>query len=55
LPSRCIVGIGSVITKNHTEEGYLIAGVPAEPKKPLSEHDTFLIEQKTRRDLPDDI
>jgi acetyltransferase-like isoleucine patch superfamily enzyme len=55
LPSRCIVGIGSVITHKLTEEEYLIAGVPAKPLKRLSEEDKFLIERKTRPDLPDDI
>jgi acetyltransferase-like isoleucine patch superfamily enzyme len=55
LPSRCIVGIGSVITSELTSEGYLIAGVPARPVKELSEEDQFLIERKTRKDLPDDI
>ena len=55
LPSRCIVGIGSVITGELTAEGYLIAGVPAKPVKELSEEDQFLIERKTRIDLPDDV
>jgi acetyltransferase-like isoleucine patch superfamily enzyme len=55
LPSRCIVGIGSVITSELTAEGYLIAGVPARPVKELSEEDQFLIDRKTRRDLPDDV
>ncbi|MCM3900169.1 MAG: hypothetical protein ND866_00530 [Pyrinomonadaceae bacterium] len=55
LPSRCVVGIGSVITSRLTEEEYLIAGVPAKPVKRLSEEDKFLIERKTRPDLPDDI
>lgn len=55
LPSRCIVGIGSVITNALTAEGYLIAGVPARPVKELSEEDQFLIERKTRIDLPDDV
>jgi acetyltransferase-like isoleucine patch superfamily enzyme len=55
LPSRCIVGIGSVITSELTTEGYLIAGVPAKPVKELSEEDQFLIERKTRIDLPDDV
>ncbi|MDQ3665010.1 MAG: hypothetical protein M3410_00190 [Acidobacteriota bacterium] len=55
LPSRCVVGIGSVITSEVTEEGYLIAGVPAKPVKRLNEEDKFLIERKTRLDLPDDI
>jgi acetyltransferase-like isoleucine patch superfamily enzyme len=55
LPSRCVVGIGSVITDELTAEGYLIAGVPAKPLKELSEEDQFLIERKTRIDLPDDV
>ena len=55
LPSRCVVGIGSVITSKLTEEESLIAGVPAKPVKRLSEEDKFLIERKTRPDLPDDI
>src|SRR3989441_12218991 len=36
LPSKCIVGIGSVITSQLSAEGYLIAGVPPEPVKELS-------------------
>lgn len=55
LPSRCIVGIGSVITSELTAEGYLIAGVPAKPVKELTEEDQFLVERKTRIDLPDDV
>jgi len=55
LPSRCVVGIGSVITSKLTEEEYLIAGVPAKPVKRLNEEDKFLIERKTRPDLPDDV
>src|SRR5436853_3537988 len=54
IPSRCIVGIGSVITAELTGEEQLIAGVPAKPLKELSEEDKFLIERKTRPDLPDD-
>lgn len=55
VPSKCIVGIGSVITGELSAEGWLIAGVPAKPIKELSEADRFLIERKTRVDLPDDI
>jgi acetyltransferase-like isoleucine patch superfamily enzyme len=55
LPSKCIVGIGSVITGKVTEEGHLIVGVPAKPVKELNEEDRFLIERKTRNDLPDEI
>lgn len=55
LPSRCVVGIGSVVTKKIEGDGCLIAGVPAKPLKELSEDDMFLVERKTRPDLPDDV
>ena len=55
IPSRCVVGIGSVITCRIDAEGWLIAGVPAKPVKELNSEDKFLIERKTRTDLPDDI
>lgn len=55
IPSRCIVGIGSVVTKRIEGEFQLIAGVPARAVKPLSEEDRFLVEHKTRPDLPDDL
>ena len=55
IPSRCIVGIGSVITGELNGEEQLIAGVPAKPIKELSEEDKFLIERKTRPDLPEGI
>ena len=55
IPSRCIVGIGSVITGEVTQEGWLVAGVPAKPIKELGDDDNFLIERKTRLDLPDDV
>jgi acetyltransferase-like isoleucine patch superfamily enzyme len=55
IPSRCIVGIGAVITGKIDAEGFLIGGVPAKPIKELSEDDRFLVEHKTRRDLPDDV
>jgi acetyltransferase-like isoleucine patch superfamily enzyme len=55
LPSRCVVGIGAVVSKQIDCEGFLIAGVPAKPIKELSEEDKFLIERKTRPDLPDDV
>lgn len=55
LPSRCVVGIGAVVTGKIDAEGSLIAGVPAKPIKELSVEDRFLIERKTRPDLPDDI
>ncbi len=55
IPARSIVGIGSVITAPLVEEGKLIAGVPAKTIKDLSSEDQFLIERKTRPDLPDDV
>ena len=55
IPARSIVGIGSVITARLQEEGKLIAGVPAKTIKELSTEDQFLIERKTRPDLPDDV
>ncbi|HEU5459354.1 MAG TPA: hypothetical protein VFU83_02620, partial [Pyrinomonadaceae bacterium] len=55
VPARSIVGIGSVITAQLEEEGKLIAGVPAKTVKELSSEDQFLIERKTRPDLPDDV
>jgi acetyltransferase-like isoleucine patch superfamily enzyme len=55
IPARCIVGIGAVITGKIEAEEWLIAGVPAKPIKELSETDKFLIERKTRPDLPDDV
>jgi acetyltransferase-like isoleucine patch superfamily enzyme len=55
VPSRCIVGIGSVITGQLSGEDQLIAGVPAKAIKELSDEDKFLIEHKTRRDLPENI
>ena len=55
IPSRCIVGIGSVVTGRIEGEYQLIAGVPARPVKPLGEDDRFLVEHKTRPDLPDDL
>lgn len=55
VAANCIVGIGAVITKHLTNENRLVGGVPAREIKELEEEDRFLVEQKTRRDLPDDI
>ena len=55
IPPRSVVGIGSVITGKIDSQGWLIAGVPAKPIKELSPEDKFLVERKTRKDLPDDI
>lgn len=55
IPARSIVGIGSVITNCLDGEEKLIAGVPAKVIKDLNDEDKFLIERKTRPDLPDDV
>ena len=55
IPSRCIVGIGSVIVNQLNQENRLIAGAPARSIKELSDEDKFLIERKTRPDLPADV
>lgn len=55
IPAKCIVGIGSVITKKFQGEYQLIAGVPAKMVKQLDEDGKFLTEYKTRPDLPEDI
>jgi acetyltransferase-like isoleucine patch superfamily enzyme len=55
IPPRCVVGIGSVITKKLEGENNLIAGVPAKVTKSLGEDGLFLTEYKTRADLPNDI
>ena len=55
IPAKCIVGIGSIITGKLEGELKLIAGVPAKVIKGLNTSDKFLIENKTRPDLPDDI
>lgn len=55
IPPKCIVGMGSVITKKFNNEYKLIAGVPAEEIKDLDESGRFLTENKTRPDLPEDI
>jgi acetyltransferase-like isoleucine patch superfamily enzyme len=55
IAPNCIVGMGSVVTGKLTEEYQLIGGVPAKAIKPLDEEGRFLVERKTRNDLPDDI
>jgi acetyltransferase-like isoleucine patch superfamily enzyme len=55
IPSRSIVGMGAVITSALDTENTLIGGVPAKPIKDLSSEDRFLIERKTRLDLPDEV
>jgi acetyltransferase-like isoleucine patch superfamily enzyme len=55
IAPNCIVGIGAVITKQLTTEYQLIAGVPAQEIKELDQEARFLVERKTRNDLPDDL
>lgn len=55
IPSKCIVGLGSVVTRPFDREFHLIAGVPASEVKELDKDGRFLTERKTRNDLPDDI
>jgi acetyltransferase-like isoleucine patch superfamily enzyme len=53
IPSRSIVGLGSVVTSKLDLEGYLIAGVPARPVRPLTDEDRDLLADPTRLDLPE--
>lgn len=55
IAARCIVGIGAVVSGKFQTEYKLIGGVSAKEIKDLDEDGRFLTEQKTRRDLPDDI
>jgi acetyltransferase-like isoleucine patch superfamily enzyme len=55
VPAKCIVGIGSVITKKLEGEYNLIGGMPAKIIRELDEDGKFLTGNKTRPDLPDDI
>lgn len=55
IASRCIVGMGAVISGKFAAEYKLIGGVPAKEIKDLDDDGRFLTERKTRNDLPDDI
>lgn len=55
IPSKCIVGMGAVVSKKFENEDKLIAGVPAVEIRDLNEDGRFLTERKTRNDLPDEI
>lgn len=55
VAGRCIVGMGAVVVDELAGEGRLVAGVPAREVKELDEHDRFLVERKTREDLPEDV
>src|SRR5687767_4815003 len=48
IPARCIVGMGSVISRTFTREYQLIAGVPAAEVRELGDDGKFLTERKTR-------
>jgi len=48
---RCVVGLGSVITKKFADEGVLLAGVPARVVKHLDEANLKLVTFTTRPDL----
>jgi acetyltransferase-like isoleucine patch superfamily enzyme len=55
IPAKCIVGLGSIVTKAFSNEYRLIAGNPAAEIRELNEDGKFLTERKTRNDLPDDL
>jgi len=55
IPEKCIVGMGSIVTKGFSKKYTLIAGNPAAEVRELNEDGKFLTERKTRNDLPDDI
>ena len=55
LPERSVVGMGAVVTGPVPDAGHLIAGVPAHAVQPLTEEELYLVERKTRDDLPDDL
>ena len=55
IPEHSIVGIGSVVVKAIDAPKHLIAGVPARAIQTLTEKELYLVERKTRDDLPDDL
>jgi len=55
VAANCIVAMGSVLAGEIEGEYQLIGGVPARVIKPLDDDGRFLVERKTRNDLPDDI
>ena len=54
LASECILGLGSVLTGEVSQERSLVGGVPAKLIRPLSDEDLTLVRRKTRDDIPDD-
>jgi acetyltransferase-like isoleucine patch superfamily enzyme len=55
VPDCCVVGLGSVVTRPLEQGWSLVAGVPAQHKRSLTEEDYELIFGKTRSDLPDEV
>jgi acetyltransferase-like isoleucine patch superfamily enzyme len=55
IAANCIVAMGSVVSGALDQEFTLIGGVPAKVIKELDEEGRFLVERKTRNDLPDGI
>mgnify|MGYP003337540710 FL=1 len=53
IPPRCVIGMGSVVASSLDGHNKLFGGVPARPIKDLDEEGLFLIDSKTRPDLPD--
>jgi len=53
IPEKCVVGMGSVITKKIDANPSLIAGVPAKIVNALTEEGLGILRYKTRPDLPD--
>ncbi len=55
IPRFTVVGMGSVIAKQFTDEKTMIAGVPARVIKPLDDDGIFLVTKSSRRDVPDSL
>jgi len=55
VADRCIVGMGAVLSGRYEREYFLIGGIPGKEIKELDEDGRYLVERKTRNDLPDDI
>jgi len=53
VPSKCIVGIGSVVVDSFVAEEQFLAGSPARHLRWLTQNDRELIFDKTRPDIPD--
>jgi carbonic anhydrase/acetyltransferase-like protein (isoleucine patch superfamily) len=55
VSSCSIVSIGSVLTRRFEEERVVIAGNPARVLRPIRDRDFFLLTQKTRSDIRDEV